>query len=274
MKFFYMIRYLIVIFFISSYCLAECPLDHLIIGINQDGIEGTDDDRKLFVDCSQKYRDSGTVEYSNWFYPLNKSIFTSYPYRIGEPGFDAFQNYNPNAAHTYDPNRTLFGQPDIDYSIIIQCLSISPGLRAVHKDYPQFTIDEVGQDFNHSYIHALRNDSHLHMSYQAADGENLFWITFCLYDEFADPNNPDDPNHYQQSKPFSFVFNMEPMAGDLVIDETIDEKDLAELSYYWLEDEGDKTNDYYERADINRDGTVNFIDFAILSQTRMEIYNP
>ena len=176
------------VLFISSYCLSECPLDHFIIGVNQDGIEGTDDDKKLFVDSSQKYRDSGTVEYSNWFYPLNESIFSSYPYRIGEPGFDSFQDYNPYAAYTYDPNRTLKGQPDTDYRIIIHCLSISPGLRVVHKDYPQFTIDEIGQDFNHSLINALRDDAHMHMSYQAANGEDLFWVTYYLYDELADPN--------------------------------------------------------------------------------------
>lgn len=268
MKFLYMTRYLIMTFFISSFCLAECPLDHLIIGINQDGIEGTDDDRKLFVDCSQKYRDSGTIVYSNWFYPLNESIFTAYPYRLGEPGFDSFQNFNPNAAYTYDPNRALLGQPDTDYRIIVHCLSISTGLRMVHKDYPQFTIDKAGQDFNHSYIHALRDDSHIHMSYQAEDGENLFWITFYLYDELADPNHPEDPNHYQSSKPFSFIFNRETLKGDLVIDEIVNEKDLAELNYYWLKSDCDKSNDFYERADINKDGTVNFIDFAYLAQNR------
>lgn len=265
MKFLYPAKYLIIIMFVSSFCLAECPLDHFIIGVNQDGIKGTDDDRKLFVDCGQKYRDSGTVEYSNWFYPLNKSIFSSYPYRIGEPGFDAFQNSNSNAAYTYDPNRALLGQPDTDYRIIVLASSMSQGIRAVHKDYPQFTIDEVGQDFNHSYIHALRDDGHMHLSYQAEDGENLFWITFYLFDELADPNNPDDPNHYQTSDPFSIVFNCEPLAGDLVVDEIVDQKDLFEISYYWLKDQGGKANDYYERADANKDGIVNFKDFALFA---------
>ncbi|MBN2588552.1 MAG: hypothetical protein JXA96_01720 [Sedimentisphaerales bacterium] len=272
MKFLNITKFLILLF-ISSYCLADCPLDHLIIGINQDGIEGTEDDRKLFVECSQKYRDSGIIEYSNWFYPLNESIFSSYPYRLGEPGFDAFQNYNTNAGYTYDPNRSLAGQPDTDYRIIIKCLSISPGLRMVHKDYPQFTIDEAGMDFNHSYIHALRSDSHLHMSYQALDGEILYWITFYLYDELADPNNPKDPNHYLPSEPFSFVFNKEPLAGDLVIDEIVNKKDLMELNKYWLKNQSDKRNDYYERADINKDGVVNFTDFAILANNRINSHS-
>jgi hypothetical protein len=255
-----------IVLLVSLYCIAECPLDHFIIGVNQDGIEGTNDDRILFVDCSQKYRDSGTVEYSNWFYGLNESIFTAYRYRLGEPGFDSFQNYNSNAAYTYDPNRAISGQPNIDYKIIVQCVSISQNLRVVHKDYPQFTIDKPGQNFNHSYIHELRGDSHMHLSYQGADGENLFWITYYLYDELADVNNPNDPNHYQPSKPFTIVFNTEPLKGDLVINNIVDQNDLVELSYYWLGNRANRANDYYERTDINRDGIVNFIDFALFAR--------
>jgi hypothetical protein len=144
---------LIVTFAISTDVQADCSLDHFIIGCNQDGIEGTDDDNQLFVDCRQKYRHSGETEYANWFYPLSESIFSSFRYRIGEPGFDTFQNTNPNAAYTYDPNRTLAGDPDVDYDVIIECVDRSEGLRAVHKDYPQFTIDAVGQTFSHSYIY-------------------------------------------------------------------------------------------------------------------------
>ncbi|MBN1973864.1 MAG: hypothetical protein JW787_09520 [Sedimentisphaerales bacterium] len=273
MKLKYFIMSLVIVLLVSLYCMAECPLDHFIIGVNQDGKEGTDDDRKLFVDCSQKYRDSGTIEYSNWFYPLNQSIFSSYPYRLGEPGFDAFQDFNPNAAYTYDPNKALIGQPNIDYRIIVHCLSMSGNLRAVHKDFPQFTIDKSGQEFNHSDIHELRGDSHIHMSYQGADGKNLYWITFYLYDEFADVNNPDDPNHYQPSKSFSVVFNREPLPGDLVINEQVDQNDLAELSYYWLKNKGSRSNDYYERVDTNRDGIVNFIDYAIFAKNRENIHN-
>ncbi|MBM4025421.1 MAG: hypothetical protein FJ280_08430, partial [Planctomycetes bacterium] len=161
---------------------ADCPLDHFIIGRNRDGIAGTADDYTLFVDCRQKYRDSGPTPYSNWFYPLQKSFFPSYPYRIGEPGFDVFQAVNPRAGETYDPNRSPPGLPDLDYRITVECLVLSPGLRAVHKDYPQFTIDAVGQSFSHSGIHSLRGDSHVHMSYQATDGRNLQWITLRVYD--------------------------------------------------------------------------------------------
>ena len=260
------VKTVIIVLLISTYCLAECPLDHFIIGVNQDGVFGTDDDRKLFIDCRQKYRDSDVIAYTNWFYPLHESIFPTYPYRLGEPGFDIFQDSNPNATYTFDPNRAPAGAPYWDYSITVECVSISSGLRAVHKEYPQFTIDAAGSSFDHSYIYDMRGDGHMHMSYQAADGQSLFWITYCLYDALADPNNPDDPNHYQPSEPFTIVFNREPIPGDLVVDGTVDNKDLIELCYYWLGNQGDRANDYYERADANRDGTVNFADFALLAQ--------
>ncbi len=237
---------------------AECPLDHLIIGCNRDGIAGTNDDARLFVDCSQKYRNSDETEYTHWFYPLRKSIFASYGYRVGEPGFDAFQASDPSAG-TYDPNRALAGECDVDYSIVVQCMSLSAGLRAVHKEYPQFTIGEAGDSFNHSIIAALRGDSHMHMSYQAQDGELLQWITFRLYDEV------DDANQYEPSAPFTIVFNAEPPAGDIVVDGVVDMADLMALSVPWLADDGARANDYYERADANRDGRVDFADFALLA---------
>jgi len=257
-------RNIFLIFFFSFINLpvyAECPLDHLIIGINEDGISGTDDDNKLFVDCRQKYRSSGTPPYVNWYYPLSESIYSDYKWRIGEPGFDGFQGTNPSAGYNYDPNRCLAGTPNQDYRIMIECISISSGLRAVHKDYPQFTIDQMGQAFNHSEIHALRGVPHMHMSYQAVDGTSLFWITWQMYDVLGP---------YEPSKPFTLVFNTQPLAGDLVVDGTVDIYDLAELSYYWLRDEGSRDNDYYERADSNRDGTVNLLDFAMLASNWLE----
>lgn len=249
----------IVILMATAGVLADCPLDHFVFGCNRDGIEGTDDDKKMFVDCRQKYRDSGGSEYANWFYPLHKSIFPSYSYRIGEPGFDAFQNTNPNATHTYNPNRTLTGEPEVDYNIVVECIAMSAGLRAVHKDYPQFIIDAVGLSFSHSYIHKLRGDSHVHMSYQAVDGENLHWITFCLFDGL------DDGNSYEPSEPFTIVFNTEPLAGDLAVDGTVNLADLLELSHYWLSMDAGPHNDHCERADANRDGTVNMMDFALMA---------
>ncbi len=255
---------IIFLVFAAAHVYAECPLDHLIIGINEDGISGTDDDNKLFVDCHQKYRSSGTPSYANWYYPLSKSIFSSYKWRIGEPGFDGFQDSNPHASYTYDPNRCPAGTPNQDYRIMIECVSISSGLRVVHKDYPQFTIDDVNDldlPINHSQIHALRGDPHMHMSYQAVDGTSLFWITWQLYDEMG---------QYEPSDTFTLVFNTEPLAGDLFVDGTVNTYDLAELAYYWLKDEASTHNDYYERADVNMDGKVNLPDFAKLASNWLE----
>lgn len=242
----------------AAVTVADCPLDHLVIGCNRDGIEGTDDDSKLFVDCSQKYRNSGETPYANWFYPLRKSIFSSFGYRVGEPGFDAFQADDPSAG-TYDPNRALAGECDIDYSIVVECVSLAAGLRAVHKEYPQFTLGEVGESFNHSAIGALRGDSHMHMSYQAQDGEALQWITFRLYDEI------EDANQFEPSEPFTIVFNTEPAAGDIVVDGIVDIADLVALTASWLATDSAQRNDYYERADANRDGRVDGVDFALLA---------
>ena len=255
---------LIILLTTSTVLQAECPLDHFIIGRNRDGIEGTADDKKLFVDCWQKYRGSGDTEYANWFYPLHRSIFPGYSYRIGEPGVDAFQNFNSTAKYTYDPNRALAGDPDVDYRVIVECISISSGLRSVHKEYPQFTVSSVGETFNHSYIYNLRGDGHMHMSYQAMDGENLQWITFYLYDRL------DDGDQYEPSEPFTIVFNTEPLAGDLAVDGIVDINDLAEFSYYWLATEGSIHNDYYERADSNRDGQIDFLDFTLLASNWLE----
>lgn len=248
-----------IILALASLTTADCPFDHLIIGCNEDGTEGTSDDNKLFVDCEEKYRNSGPPEYLNWYYPLNESIYTEYKWRISEPGFNGFQDTNPSSGHTYDPNRCLTGVPDTDYRIMVECIALSPGLRAVHKDYPQFTIDQAGQSFNHSYIHNLYGDAHMHMSYQAVDGENLFWITWQMHDAI------EDANQYGPSEPFTIVFNREPLSGDLAVDGTVDSNDLAELCYYWLSGNGSIHNDYYERADANRDEAVDFSDFALLA---------
>jgi hypothetical protein len=255
----------VLLFGINTTGRAECPLDHLIIGCNRDGVEGTADDKKLHVDCRQKYRDSGETEHMHWYYPLRQSIFASYPYRIGEPGFDAFQAFNPSAQYTYDPARAIEGTPEQDHSIVLECVAISPGLRAVHKEYPQFAISRVGDSFNHSYIYNLRGDPHIHMSYQATDDQQLKWIAFQLCDELAD----DDL--YEPSEPFTVVFNQEPLAGDLVIDGRVDIADLGELSYYWLSQGGSKRNDYFERADANRDGTVDLRDLSLMASSWRDI---
>lgn len=251
----------------SSILFAECPLDHFIIGCNRDGIAGTNDDRQLFIDCEHKYRNTGKTEHANWFYPLNLSVFPEYPYRIGEPGFDAFQTDNPAEEHTYDPNRALAGVPNQDYTIIVKYLAISPGLRAKHKDYPQFTIDQPCQCFNHSLLYSLLGEPHVHISYEASDGSNLLWMTFYIYDESA------DADQYLPSEPVTIVFNREPLSGDLVIDGNVNIDDLTELAHYWLKDDASIENDFYERADSNRDGRVDLFDFALLADNWLASLN-
>jgi hypothetical protein len=41
--------------------------------------------------------------------------------------------------------------------------------------------------------------------------------------------------------------------------------DLAELSLHWLGLDPSKDNDYWERADADRDEAVDFYDFALLA---------
>lgn len=264
MKFSTITLSIIMVFITSSSLLAECPLDHLIVGCNEDGIFGTADDKKLFVERWQKYRHSdpseeNPIDYLNWYYPLYRSDVPPYDWVIGEPGFDAFDNDSnyPNR-YAYDPNRCLIGERDVDYRIIIECISITQGFRARYNDYPQFTIDKVGDSFNQSGL----PDDHIHLQFKTPDpngSTELHWITWQMYDEI------EDGNQYEPSEPFTMVFVREPLAGDLVVDGTVDMDDVMEFCYYWLEDTGDRSNDYYERADANRGGTVNFLDFALLS---------
>jgi hypothetical protein len=121
-------------------------------------------------------------------------------------------------------------------------------------------INEAGDWINHSAL----SDTHLHLEYRAPSptgATDMQWITYILY---------DDIGTYEQSEPFSVVFVKDPLAGDLVIDGVVNMDDLAEFCYYWLEDNGDKSNDYYERADANRSGAVDFTDFALLAPNWLE----
>ena len=245
-----------------STCLwAECPLDHFIIGCNPDGVWGTADDNDLFVDCWQKYRDSGDRNYRFHYYPLSRaaSFITDHPYRLGEPGFDAFQSSNASATYTYDPCHALAGSPQVDYSLEIRCLSLSPGLRAKHEDYPKFTIDTLGQSFSHSEIHAARRNSHMHLKYQSDDGTALRWITWQVVDVW------EDGNRYHPSEPITVVFNIEPNAADIVVDGAVDILDLVSLARHWQDANACLENDYHERADTNRDGIVDLTDYQCLS---------
>ena len=231
---------------------GDCPLDHLPIGCNQDGIVGTEDDKKLFVDCTQKYRHSdpehsGDPTWLNWYYPMYYSERYD-RYQIGEPGFDAI---------TDDQDRCLAGVPDVDYRIMIECVSITPGF-AARNTTVDITLDEAGDSLNHSAL----PDSHLHLQYRAPNpggASELQWITYQLYDAIA------DGNQYEPSESITVVFVTRPLAGDIVVDGIVDMFDLTAMARYWGADNGANSNDYYERSDANRDGLVDFTDLAILA---------
>lgn len=238
---------------------AECSLDHFIIGCNPDGVWGTPDDNDLFVNVWQKYRNSGDDNYSYAYYPLTKSIFSKYPYRLGEPGFDAFQSTTSTSSYTYDPCHALAGEPLEDYSLTLRCISMSEGTRIVHKDSPTFTLDAVGEEFSHSTIHAARDSAHMHLSYQADDGTALRWVTWQVIDVL------DDNDVYNPSEPFTVVFNCDPNEGDIVIDGAVNMLDLVSLAKHWQDPNASIDNDYYERADTNADGIVDLEDYQCLS---------
>lgn len=232
---------------------ASCSLDHLLIGCNEDGVAGTEDDKRLFADCTQKYRHSdpnhsGDPTWLNWHYPMYYNERYE-RYQISEPGFDIIGDN--------DPNRRLSGTPNVDFRIIIECLSITPGF-VVKNSSLGVTFDEPGDSFNHSSLW----EPHLHLQYRSpspAGSSELHWITYQIYDEMP------DGNRYERSKPFTVVFVKKPLAGDLFVDGKVDMNDFAPLGYYWLSDGGSAGNDYYERADTNRDGFVNFIDLALFA---------
>ncbi|MGA2915406.1 MAG: dockerin type I domain-containing protein [Sedimentisphaerales bacterium] len=238
----------IIILTAGGLCFAECPLDHFLIGCNQDGITGTADDNELFVDCSEIYRHSDPANNQNptwlyWHYPLYYSVIY-HDYSIGEPGFDTIK--------ADDPNHCLSGTPMVDYDIIIEVVSISPTLRGVFQGSPAFTLSQVGDSFNHSSF----SDPHMHFTWRAPTNTQLCWIAFQMYDA---------KNKYLPSEPFSIVFNTDPCAGDLVIDGKVNMTDFVEFCNFWLQDNGNRSNDFYQRADANRDGKVDFEDFCLLA---------
>ena len=240
---------------------ADCPFDHLQIGCNRDGIGGTADDKQIFVDCTQKYRhsdpdNSGDPTWLNWFYPMYYNERYD-RYQISEPGFDTI---------TEDRDRSLAGVPDVDYRIMIECVSLAPGFVAKNTALG-ITLEQTGDSVNHSAL----SDSHLHLEYRApnpAGATELQWITYRIYDAIA------DGNQYQSSELITVVFVVEPLAGDLFIDGIVDGYDFAMLGRYWQLTDGTAANDYHERADADRNGRVDFADLALLASNWLDLLKP
>jgi hypothetical protein len=246
-------RYSILLVLLSMVASAEadCPLDHFLIGCNEDGIIGTADDMRLFADRSNMYRhsdpdNSGDPTWLHWHYPLYYNIRYD-RYQNGEPGFDTIK--------TEDPNRMLTGVPDANYRVIVRCLNISPGFSA-RQSALGVLLDSPGDSFSHSSL----SDPHIHLEYRAPSPQGasqLFWITYRLEDEFG---------HYQPSEPLTLAFVIDPLLGDIVLDDSVNGLDLAAFADHWLDDNCSYANDFCSRADSSRDGLVNFADFAILAQ--------
>lgn len=234
---------------IAGWTQAACSLDHLLIGCNPDGDPNTTQDNdKLFFDCSQKYRNT-PADWQADYYLLSKSFFGDY--RLGEPGIDVITA----------GVRAITGIKNTDYRIMVECVSISPDLRVLNGT--TVVLSQAGDEFNHSALY----DNHVHLTYylpDAAAAARLQWVTLRLYDALG---------RYQPSLTCTIVFCQPPAPGDIVVDGFVDAVDLVEFCKKWLIDGADRSNDFYERADINRDGTVNILDFAALSGSGFQFVN-
>ncbi|NLH17604.1 MAG: hypothetical protein GX455_13595 [Phycisphaerae bacterium] len=241
------------IVFVAGMVMADCPLDHFRIGRNADGIPGTDDDQRLFLDCSQKYRHSdpnhsGDPTWRNGFYPLYYNERYN-RYQIGEPGFDLLSD---------DPSRALDGLPNQDFRIVIRCIAVSPGLTARNTAI-NILLEKPGDQF----IHSSMADPHVHLQYRVPAPEDqspladLHWMRFVIFDELG---------QYQPAPEVTVVFVHDPPAGDLWVDGKIDLADVLELTAVWLRPDAARINDYHERADTNRDGRVDLVDLAATAE--------
>jgi len=111
----------------------------------------------------------------------------------------------------------------------------------------------------------------MHLQYWAPDTQ-LHWITYRIYDAFYDPGPPE--TGYRPSEPITVVFGRAPLAGDIHVDGYVNLLDLEKLAFFWLsfsESTAYNTNgqakiDMFDRADINRDYVVDFIDYSLLAQ--------
>jgi hypothetical protein len=244
--------------FLSMICNAVfsyCPYDHLFIGCNEDGIEGTNDDLKLFADCRHKYKDVENP--GDKFYSLSVSSVPCNFIKLG-PGFDHINDGSQSDHPVKDPNRCLEGVRNQDYQIYVECLSISDNFRVTNLT-GSILLDKPGDSFNHSEL----PDTHMHLYYvwtgmePYVEPNELQWVTYYLW---------DTKGKYSESEPFSVAYVKEPLAGDTELNGKVDANDIAEMSYYWLAEGASTKNDYYERADCDYSGQVNLVDFAYLAE--------
>ena len=251
---------------------ASCSYDHLVIGCNPDSEPNTPDDNILYLDTCDLYRRSDPDNrelhtWLNWYYtffPVGSS------YYIAEPGFGQF--HHPDETGTFqfeDPNRCLVGTKNVDYRIMVECVDISGGFEAYISLGGSPVLTDPNDTFNHSSI--SDSQGHMHLYYFAPDN-GLHWITYRIYDAFFDPEHPE--TGYRPSNPITVVFGSPPSAGDIHVDGSVDILDLKKLAAFWLRtdsehewnDWGQAKCDLFDRADINRDYSVDLHDYQFLSK--------
>ena len=252
---------IICILLFTNSLFAGCPLDHVAIGCNPDGTWATADDYELCYDKTQLYRKSdpanpGVATWANRFYPLQGPDYWGC-YYSDQPGFGQMWDLN-NTEHK------LNGQRNTDYRLIAECTRISANFWAEDASYNKI-FQQAGDKFNISNY----DENHVHFFFVTQEPDKTHWISFIVYENVDFPA-PYDPNNslYVAAAEYTIVFGKEPEKGDIFVDGKIDGCDLAILGRQWLQnalyDDLLKT-DYFERADINKDGAVNFVDYACLA---------
>lgn len=232
---------------------AACPKDHIAIGCNADGEPNTLDDMQLYLDISQKYRnsaledDTSAEDYQHWYYEMSAGGFGNTSYFRSQPGLDFVS----------DPNQT----PNGDFDLKIHCVAISDGL-TILNDSLQPLIEQAGDSTDYTDNAAY---THVHLTYRAATETQPQWFTFYI---------DDDAGNYEPSETCTIIFCQLPLSGDIHTDGVVDILDLEKLAAYWcnptdttsLTSEGLAERDVFDGADINRDYRVDMLDFAYLAE--------
>ena len=224
-----------ILWLVGGYAFAGCPLDHLYIGCNPDGVVGNEDDNQLYIDCSEKYRNSPSG-WANRYYPLGGVSFFG-DYRLNQPGFNLISD---------DPSRVLSG----DVDLVIECVGISEEIAVIAGN--TIVMDDTNDSFEYS-------GGHVHLTWRVAvsGASKMQWVSLRVI---------DNSGNYEPSRVCSIAFGVEPMVGDVSLDGEINVADLVEMMSWWLEGSGGPDNDFCERADCNVDGRVDLEDFALLAE--------
>jgi len=254
-------KHIIIILLLTTTVFAGCPLDHVAIGCNPDGTWANSDDYKLCYDKTQLYRKSdplnpGVATWANRFYPLEGPDYWGY-YYSDQPGFGQMWDIN-NTAHKIN------GQRNTSYKLIAECTRISENFWVEDASYNKI-FQHPGDKFNISYY----DENHVHFFFVTQETNTTHWISFKVYENTNFPATYDPNNSlYTPAEEYTVVFGNQPESGDIYVDRKVDHYDLAILARHWLQSASYDDllkNDYFERSDINGDGTVNLIDYSYMA---------